>query len=311
MSLSVRDLSVTLGGTPIVSQVTLDVADGETVVLLGPSGSGKTTLLRAIAGLVPAEGSIRWDDRELVDLPAHERRFGMVFQDYALFPHLDVAGNVGFGPSVQGRGTGTAIDDALRLVGLEGFSGRRVDGLSGGEQQRVALARALVADPRLLLLDEPLGSLDAALRERLVEELDVLLDDMAAIHVTHDRSEAFRLADRVALMRAGRVVRIDTAEAIWREPEDPWSARFIGHRNVFDDHFVPEDSIRASEHGQPAKILSARFSEGRWEIRWQLEDGPTLVSWQEQRPTGMVSLAFERRPFRSLVDDEQAGSALE
>ena len=154
MTLSTSDLSVRIGDARIVSDVSIDVADGETIVLLGPSGSGKTTLLRAIAGLVPATGSIRWNGEELIGEPAHRRRFGMVFQDYALFPHLDVAGNVGFGPSVQGRPAETDIEDALRLVGLEGFSGRRVDGLSGGEQQRVALARALVAGPRLLLLDE-------------------------------------------------------------------------------------------------------------------------------------------------------------
>jgi thiamine transport system ATP-binding protein len=304
VSLSVRNLSVEIGDVPIIVDVSLDVADGETIVLLGPSGSGKTTLLRAVAGLIPATGSVRWNDEELVDEPTHRRRFGMVFQDYALFPHLDVGGNVGFGPSVQGRTADAAIEKAMQLVGLDGFAGRRVDGLSGGEQQRVALARALVANPRLLLLDEPLGSLDAALRERLVEELDVLLEDLAAIHVTHDRSEAFRLADKVALMRAGRVVRIDTAEELWQDPEDPWSARFIGHRNVFEDYFVPEDSISPHPMGTPATVQSARFSEGRWEVRWQLEGGPVLVSWDDTRPEGSVTLGFERQPFRSLVDDE-------
>lgn len=297
MTLAVQDLGVVLGGTTIVSGVTFDLAPGETLVLFGPSGSGKTTLLRAIAGLVPATGSVQWDGRELVETPVHERRFGMVFQDYALFPHLDVAANVAFGPSVQGRSAGAAVEEALRLVGLEGFGPRRVDGLSGGEQQRVALARALVAEPRLLLLDEPLGSLDAELRERLVEELDLLLADLSAIHVTHDRSEAFRLADRVALMRAGELVRIDTPEALWRAPEDPWSARFIGHRNVFDDHFVPEDSIRPTSDGVRAVVRSARFSEGRWEVRWELAGGADLVSWQEERPDVEVSLGFERRPF--------------
>lgn len=297
MSLHVRGLSVELGGTRILSEVDLDVEGSETLVLLGPSGSGKTTLLRAIAGLIRSQGSLRWDDEELGALPAHRRRFGMVFQDYALFPHLDVAGNVGFGPSIHGTADPAAVAGALELVGLGGFGTRRIDGLSGGEQQRIALARALVAEPRLLLLDEPLGSLDAELRERLVEELDRLLGSLPAIHVTHDRAEAFRLADRVGLMRDGSVIRVDTAEAIWHAPDDPWSARFIGHRNVFDDHFVPEDSIRVTADGTPAEVVSARFSEGRWEVRWQLEGGLHLVSWEERRLGGAARLVFERRSF--------------
>ncbi len=297
MNLQVRGLTVELGGTRILSDVDLDVVGSETLVLLGPSGSGKTTLLRAVAGLVPAQGSLRWDDEELGAFPPDRRRFGMVFQDYALFPHLDVAGNVGFGPSIHGTADPGAVAGALELVGLGGFGPRRIDGLSGGEQQRVALARALVAEPRLLLLDEPLGSLDAGLRERLVEELDRLLGSLPAIHVTHDRAEAFRLADRVGLMRDGRVIRVDTAEAIWHAPDDPWSARFIGHRNVFADHFVPEDSIRVTADGTSAEVISARFSEGRWEVRWELEGGLQLLSWEERRLGGQARLTFERRSF--------------
>ncbi len=217
-----------------VDRVDLAVANGETLAVLGPSGCGKTTLLRAIAGLQALDaGRICWDGHDLMAVPPHERRFGLMFQEYALFPHRDVHGNVEFGLRMAGADRGARsrrVDEVLALVGLREFRERPVATLSGGEQQRVALARALVVEPRLLMLDEPLGALDRAWRARLIDEIRALLDRAAlpAIYVTHDHDEAFTIATRLAVMRSGRVVQQGTPAEVWRRPVDTWTARFFG-----------------------------------------------------------------------------------
>ena len=219
--LEVDDLTVRFGATTAVDRVSLRVDSGEIVCVLGPSGSGKSSLLRAVAGLErPASGTVRLDGRDVTATPPHERGIGLVFQDFALFPHLDVAGNVGFGLRMRGRPSATAVRDALALVGLSGYEDRAIDTLSGGEAQRVALARALAPRPPLLLLDEPLGSLDRPLRARLTRELKRLLHelDVAAVHVTHDQHEALALADRVVVVRDGRVAQDGTPVEVWRGP---------------------------------------------------------------------------------------------
>lgn len=234
MALRVEALSVRYGAVTAVSAVDLDVADGEVVALLGPSGCGKSTLLRAVAGLEPpSAGRVAWDGADLVGTPVHRRGFGLVFQDGQLFPHRDVAGNVAFG--LRMRRVARAERDArvaelLELVGLAGYGNRRVTELSGGEQQRVALARALAPRPKLLLLDEPLSALDRALREQLAVDLARLLrrTGTTALVVTHDHDEAFTLADRVAVMRAGRVVQVGAPAQVWRRPVDDATARFLG-----------------------------------------------------------------------------------
>jgi thiamine transport system ATP-binding protein len=217
--------------------------------VLGPSGSGKTTLLRALAGLeTPTSGTIAMDDRDLTSVPPHERGVGLMFQDYALFPHRDVAGNVAFGlrmaglPDAQVR---ARVAEVLGLVGLAGLDGRRVEQLSGGEQQRVALARALAPRPRLLMLDEPMGSLDRTLRERLPEELRDLFGTLglAALYVTHDQDEALSVADRVVILSDGFVVADDTPERLWSRPPTPWVARFLGFRNVADAVLDPDGAV--------------------------------------------------------------------
>ena len=236
--LEIGDLSVAFDGVPVLSGVDLMVAPGEVVVLLGPSGCGKSTLLRAVAGLEqPLAGRVLWDGEDLTDMPTHQRGFGLVFQDHALFGHRDVAGNVAFGLRVVGlaaEARAHRVARSLALVGLEGFEGRRVDTLSGGEAQRVALARSLAAAPRLLMLDEPLGSLDRSLRERLTAELGVLLRrlGLAALHVTHDHDEAFALADRIAVLGAGRIDRIGTPDEVWDDPGTVHAARCLGHENL-------------------------------------------------------------------------------
>jgi thiamine transport system ATP-binding protein len=232
--LGIADLTVTYDDFPAVAGIDLDVDDGEIVCILGPSGSGKSSLLRAVAGLEPdAHGRVSWNGEDLARVPPHRRGFGLMFQDHALFPHRDVQGNVAFGLRMQRlprREIDTRTHEALVLVGLAGFERRRIGELSGGEQQRVALARALAAEPRLLMLDEPLGALDRALRERLVAELRALFVRLrlTTLFVTHDHDEAFALADRLVVMHAGRIEQIGRPAEVWRRPATPFVARFLG-----------------------------------------------------------------------------------
>lgn len=228
--LQVVELDVVIDGKRILENVSLEVADGETVAVLGPSGSGKSTLLRTIAGLVePAAGDIRWDGESIVGVPTHERGFGLMFQGYALFPHMTVADNVGFGLKMTKRHHPEAVEAALAAVGLEGFGARQVESLSGGEQQRVALARTLAPEPALVMLDEPLGALDRNLRQKLVTDTREVLEgqNVTAIVVTHDRDEAVALSDRLALMRGGTIVQTGQIEELLAEPADDWVAAFI------------------------------------------------------------------------------------
>lgn len=229
--LSVSRVDVNLDDKAILSDLSLEVADGEIVAVLGPSGSGKSTLLRAIAGLVPLSGGdVYWDGESISGVPTHRRGFGLMFQGYALFPHLSVGENVAFGLEMAGhRGVGEEVRRALHWVGLEGFEDRRIEGLSGGEQQRVALARTLAPHPRLVMLDEPLGSLDRNLRERLVVETRAVLEerDVTALVVTHDRDEAVALADRLAIMRDGTIVQTGRLAEMLEDPLDEWVEAFI------------------------------------------------------------------------------------
>lgn len=226
--LEIRNLSVTLGGSRILHDVSLEVDDGEILGVLGPSGSGKSTLLRAIAGIVDlTSGSVMWGGSDLTDTPTHLRRFGLMFQGYALFPHLSVGENIGFG--LSGDGT-KSVGEALHWVGLDGFAERSIEDLSGGEKQRVALARTLAPRPRLVMLDEPLGALDRNLRERLIVDTRALLQEResTSIVVTHDRDEADALCDRLALMRDGRIVQTGRLEELLEHPAEPWVAEFLG-----------------------------------------------------------------------------------
>jgi ABC-type Fe3+/spermidine/putrescine transport system ATPase subunit len=231
-------LCKSFSGAPVLRDVTFQADEGEIVCLLGPSGCGKTTLLRLIAGLEPADaGQVRFAGRSLDELPVHQRGFGLMFQDLALFPHKDVAANVAFGLRMQRlprRQVQARVEEMLALVGLGGYGQRRVYELSGGEQQRVALARSLAPGPRLLMLDEPLGSLDRALREELMNELRAILKrvHVTALYVTHDQQEAFAVADRVLIMHQGRIVQTGTPQAVHHRPASPWVARFLGLTNL-------------------------------------------------------------------------------
>jgi thiamine transport system ATP-binding protein len=241
MSLALEGVGVVIDGRPILEDVSLAVGTGERLALLGPSGSGKSTALRVAAGLQrPAAGRVVLGGADVTAVPPHRRGVGLVFQDAALFPHRDVAGNVGFGPRVAHlphAERDARVTQALELVGLAGMERRDVTTLSGGEAQRVSLARALVLEPAVLLLDEPLGALDGPLRQRLQDDLHELFErlSLTVVHVTHDVGEAFALGDRVAVLRAGRVAQVATAEELWARPADDWVARFLGMRNVVAD----------------------------------------------------------------------------
>jgi ABC-type Fe3+/spermidine/putrescine transport system ATPase subunit len=254
--LSVTSLTKSYGPTLALQDVSFSVEGGEVVALLGPSGSGKSTLLALIAGLeAPDAGDIRWDGQSVLAVPAHQRGFGLMFQDYALFPHKDVAANVAFGLKMQGKSAAeqrAAVAEALTLVGLQGFEKRDVNTLSGGEQQRVALARALAPHPRLLMLDEPLGALDRALRERLLAELHGILRTLhqTAIYVTHDQEEAFALADRVVILNAGRVAQSGPPAQVYAQPASRFVAGFLGLRNL-----LPAVIVRLG--GQPTALTPA------------------------------------------------------
>lgn len=237
-ALRVKNLHKTFGDTRALAGVSFQVARGEIVAVLGPSGCGKSTLLMVIAGLeTPDQGHVFWNGEPIEDLPTHQRGFGLMFQDYMLFPHMDVYQNIAFGLRMAEAGpqeTQERVHAMLDLVGLSGFGSRQVDNLSGGEQQRVALARALAPNPRLLMLDEPLGSVDRTLRERLMFELRHILIELGqtALYITHDQEEAFAIADRVVLMEAGKVVQIGSPQEIYHHPETVFAARFLGLSNL-------------------------------------------------------------------------------
>ena len=248
--LTLSNIHKTYANQSLLRGVSFDVEQGRITCLLGASGSGKTTLLRIIAGLETAtEGHIILDGTDITSTPTHQRGIGLMFQDYALFPHKTVSQNVAFGLGGKKRITNRAlrikialrVEEMLALVGLADLSHRDVNALSGGERQRVALARSLAPQPRLLLLDEPLGALDRNLRERLLEEFPSILRQVGvtAITVTHDQEEAFALADHVVLLNEGRVIQSGTPQHVYDHPPNMWAARFLGLNNL-----LPQDALR-------------------------------------------------------------------
>jgi len=268
--LEVRDIWKSYEGAPLLCGVSFRVDVGETICLLGASGSGKRTLLRIIAGLEqPERGEVLWDGRSLSGVPVHRRYFGLMFQDYALFPHRTVAENVAFGLRMQGQPPNeiaARVAEALAKVNMAAFAHRRVTDLSGGEQQRIALARALAPRPRLLMLDEPLGALDRALKEQVEEELRHILHvtDMPAIYVTHDQEEAFAIADRLILLNHGQVVQSGAPAEVYQRPVSPWVARFLGLSNLLPGRVSSLSPLRAET------------AEGIFQGVWAAEGQPQL-----------------------------------
>ena len=267
--LRVAGAVVRFEGHAALDHVDVELAMGETLAILGPSGSGKTTLLRVIAGLQTLDaGTVSWDDTDLTDAPPHDRQFGLMFQEYALFPHRDVRGNVEFGLRMHGvdrAARAKRTDEVLELVGMREFADRRVASLSGGEQQRVALARALAVQPRLLMLDEPLGALDRALRARLLDEIRALLEreGLAALYVTHDHEEAFAIGSKIAIMRDGKVVQSGTPAEVWRRPVDAWTARFLGFGpSLTPTRLLRPGAVVLDDHGAMSGVVEDVIFEG-------------------------------------------------
>jgi len=259
----VRELEVSYGDTLVLKRVSLAVAAGEFVALLGPSGCGKTTLLRAVSGFVPVSaGSIAVGGREITREPPDKRGMAMVFQSYALWPHMTTAQNLGYGLKLRGVAKpeiARRVAEILAMLKLEGFGERNVTQLSGGQRQRVALGRALAVNPELLLLDEPLSNLDARIREDVRHEIKALQAKLGitTIHVTHDREEAMVMADRIAILDAGRIAQLGSPEEVYNRPNSPFVASFMGAGNVLELEARPADGgmrIEASSHNDAVLV---------------------------------------------------------
>jgi putative spermidine/putrescine transport system ATP-binding protein len=262
-ALDVRELEVSYGDTLVLKRVSLAVAAGEFVALLGPSGCGKTTLLRAVSGFVPVKaGSIAVGGREITREPPDKRGMAMVFQSYALWPHMTTAQNLGYGLKLRGVAKpeiARRVAEILAMLKLEGFGERNVTQLSGGQRQRVALGRALAVNPELLLLDEPLSNLDARIREDVRHEIKALQAKLGitTIHVTHDREEAMVMADRIAILDAGRIAQLGSPEEVYNRPNSPFVASFMGAGNVLELEAKPADGgmrIEAGSHNDAVLV---------------------------------------------------------
>jgi ABC-type Fe3+/spermidine/putrescine transport system ATPase subunit len=334
--LEVRGLFKRFGDVVAAHDVSFPVAPGEILGILGPSGCGKTTVLRLIAGLeLPDRGSVFIHGKEATTLPPEARGVGLVFQNFALFPHLSVRGNVAYGLRFKRDVPKTRVAELLELVGLAGYERRRPDQLSEGQKQRVALARALAPEPRVLLLDEPLSALDAALRKELRGELRRILKRLGttAVYVTHDQEEALALADRVAVMREGRIEQIDTPEGLYQTPRTPFVASFLGRANLWPgrvisvgpegtvvevagEHFPadgvglvpgtavylffrPED-VHVGDGTYRGKVKDAEYLGDRWEVRASFRGLPLTLLVAQPPPTSEVHFRFLRPP-RFLV----------
>jgi ABC-type Fe3+/spermidine/putrescine transport system ATPase subunit len=304
--LEVREIFKTYAGNPLLKDITFTVAEGETICLLGASGSGKSTLLRIIAGLEsPDSGFISFNGLDLQQTPPHLRDFGLVFQDYALFPHLNVNDNVAFGLKMR-RLEQIEINErvvtALYLVSLSKFGNRKIADLSGGEQQRVALARALAIRPRLLMFDEPLGALDRSLREGLLNELRAILHQtkIPAIYVTHDQEEAFTIADRVLILNAGNIVREGPPAEVWSNPESAFVARFLGLGNVIDGEVLAENKFQ-TDHGIFTLRCSHKHSRGN---KVKLLMRPQPADSEMNTFSGVVmDVIFQQERFKVTFED--------
>lgn len=322
--LRLEQLTKRFGGAAAVEDLTLSIDGGEILALLGPSGSGKTTTLRLLAGFEgPDSGRVILEGQDITRVTPVQRRFGMVFQHYALFPHLDVAGNVAFGlrsRDLRGKALAERVGEALRLVDLDGFEERRVSQLSGGQQQRVALARALAPEPRVLLLDEPLSNLDPSLRERTRRELRAMIHriGITTVLVTHEQEEAFDLGDRVALLADGRLEQVGIPDELYGTPRTPFVAGFVGRSSTLDAIVRRRDDhgIAIEVEGIPWTLAS--FPREAWNsavtdrailvvrpegVRF-VESGPGVLAGEitERRFTGALTLYTMETEGRQTVE---------
>ncbi len=279
---------------PVLRDLSLQVGAGEIVCILGPSGGGKSTLLRAIAGLVDYTGSVTIDGQPVDALPTHRRGVGMMFQDDLLFSHLDVAGNVGFATG------GQRVAQMLDLVGLPGFEKRGIETLSGGQAQRVALARALAPAPRVLLLDEPFGALDVVLKASLVLDVQRLLREqqVTVLAVTHDRAEAFTLADRVAILREGSIVQVGTPDELWHAPIDAYVAELVG-LSVLDGRTYAPAQLYLDPQGPWVLTVAGRtFAAGGYLVTGSVGGQQVSLFVTDTPPEVGQSVRINARPTR-------------
>jgi len=306
-SVQVRDLWVDLDEFHL-RQIDLDIAPGEYFVVLGPTGAGKTVLLETIAGLhQPRRGRILLDGEDVTDIPPERRGVGFVYQDYMLFPHLGVAGNIAFGlrlRSIEREVVEERVAAVGQLLGIHHLLHRRPGTLSGGEQQRVALARALVIEPRLLLLDEPLSALDPEMREGLQRELARVHRELGTttIHVTHDFEEAVALGDRIGVVNEGQVVQVGSAEDIFRKPASEFVARFVGVRNVF------RGEIRPGEEGYQVLCLDPSTGSGQRGVEMAVVTRLTGQAHASLRPEDII---VSREPLRSSARNSFRGHVVD
>lgn len=337
MKLSCRDIRVRYGTMEALTGVNVDLAQGHRLGVVGPSGCGKSTLLRVIAGLVPAAtGRVVLDGSDITQIAPHLRRIGLMFQDHALFPHRDVAGNVGFGLRMQDLPSGVIdarIDEMLELVGLAGRRHSPIDTLSGGERQRVALARTLAPGPDVVLLDEPLASLDRVLRTDLLDEITSIFTELeiTAMLVSHDIEEAFRFGTDVAVMAPGRIDRIGTAEEVWHRPVTTYTAGFLGFAPIVEvrntgafletplgtlDLDAPPNAthlavapggLAATEVGDIAGVvLRDGFEQGLWRHVVRLADGSEVVVHAPDRHEGPIGLTIDPAAARFVQPTSSA-----
>ena len=289
--ITIRGLGKSYGAVRALDNVSLDVKSGEFLTLLGPSGSGKTTLLMVLAGFIrPDHGSLKFGDTEVIRLAPHKRDLGMVFQNYALFPHMDVTANIAFPLKLRGVNAADIerrVGSALEMVKLAGYGGRRVEQLSGGQRQRVALARAIVFEPSIVLMDEPLSALDKQLREQMQIELRQLHVKLGTttIYVTHDQREALTMSDRIAVIAGGRVQQLDTPRAIYEQPVNRFVAEFIGESS-FLKVIREGGDIRCS--GQLLRVGPTATP-----------SGPALLMVRPER----LRIVDERRDAQTLEED--------
>lgn len=324
--LEVTHISKSFARTPALRLVSFSLDPGEILGILGPSGCGKTTLLRILAGIeTPDSGSVVFEGKDMADIPPHRRHFGMMFQDFALFPHKTVFDNVGFGllqKKLPSQDVTRRVHELLALVGLVGFSKRSISSLSGGERQRIALARSLAPNPRLLLLDEPMGSLDRELRERLVPELKAILQHVGvtAVFVTHDHAEAYAMADKVAVMNLGQIEQQDTPENLYRLPRNRRVATFLGFENFVDGKMMQDGRVQTRigvfypanpEKITPGKELTLLIRPEAAEVVSGDGQDPHQTAARNIQPVTMISgivtqRLFQGRFFRLKIETSEA-----
>jgi ABC-type Fe3+/spermidine/putrescine transport system ATPase subunit len=321
MTIAVRDISMAFGPQQVLDGVSLEVGAGERFAIMGPSGAGKSTLLRIIAGLEPsATGTVGINGRDVTGLPPHERSVGLMFQDLALFPHLTVAENIAFGLRMAGRASASRtarVDELLDVVDLPDHADRPITALSGGERQRVALARTLAPEPSVILFDEPLGSLDQALKDDLLTQMRDIVEGLGttALYVTHDRTEAEGFADRMAVMRDGHILRADTPEAMWSDPRTSFIAQFMGHTNIVPGAMVGnpaelvairEDALTLDPAGAlTGTVTSCLFRDGRYRTALRIGAGVIvhLVTDTAVAPGEVIGLAIGPAGIMAVEDD--------